>query len=598
MPQPLGTGAAEPQIAPLVVRNVSAFRALISALEDDQALAAEDDQVSAQKNDQAIASSHLARFKLWAMSLGAHRPSGGRSLEYRLRDASLIRNHVISLLRDLGHAIEEGMAAAAGANLKDEETTESIEDELADYFQESGSEMDQILNEIGHVVDCLLRLSITISNPTPHDQFKSRVGVGTVDIFKDWYTKHVLEKFGQVDKKTADRLGNAMARRRQYFQYREDHSNRLAEGLDGDELDHDLQATTIASSIPKHLKESRESAMKEFAGLDDNRSEISRTSYAPSIANTDQIRVPPLPKEHADGPFKCPFCHMIVSIETRHDWKKHVFRDLRPYVCLSKTCQTPDQQFSRRGDWSRHMIKEHWITWQCSFGCSGDFHNVEDFRKHTKTSHAQDVPHDKIDILESLSISSDPSKAQMTCPLCLTFPVTSAQQYSSHVGEHLEQLALFTLPRQEYEEVGDDDSENVRNHNEKSVRSGETGNVEAVETESEGTDTETRPISSHPNPVEGLMADHQTQEDNPPDLEAATDVAPDGKYPLISAEGHSGSFDKNKMREGMSKAVLSRPVLHPACFTCYVFRSFDHLFLIFISSCSFKPTAEKGSGRR
>ncbi|KAH7121852.1 hypothetical protein B0J13DRAFT_567358 [Dactylonectria estremocensis] len=544
MPQPLGTGASEPQIAPLVVRNVSAFRTLISALNNGQ--------VSDAKHDEAKASSHLARFKLWAMSLGAHRPSGGRSLEYRLRDASLIRNHVISLLQDLDRAILEGTAAAEGANLQDGASAnlDSVDDELADYFQdteETESEIDQILNEIGHVVDCLLRLSITISNPTPHDQFKSRVGIGTIEVFRDWYTKHVLEKFDQIDTKTAERLGNAMARRRQYFQYREDHSNRLAEGLDGDELDHDLQATTVASSIPKHLKESRESAMKEFSGLDDNRSEISRTSYAPSIANSDQIRVPPLPKEHVDGPFKCPFCHMIVSIETRHDWKKHVFRDLRPYVCLSKTCQTPDQQFSHRGDWSKHMTKEHWITWQCSFGCPGDFHTVEDFRKHTKTSHGKEVPHDKIDILQSLSISPEPSKAETTCPLCLNYPITSSQQYSSHVGAHLEQLALFTLPRQEYEEADDDDdSEDVRNQSENSVRSGWNESAEVVEMAGEDNKTETEPprISSRLKSAESLAVEHQTQEDNrnEPNIGSDTDVTTDGKDPLISMERHSQSF--------------------------------------------------------
>lgn len=49
----------------------------------------------------AAVESYVARFKLWAGSLGAHRTSGTRSLEYRLRDASSIRMHLVSLLEDL-----------------------------------------------------------------------------------------------------------------------------------------------------------------------------------------------------------------------------------------------------------------------------------------------------------------------------------------------------------------------------------------------------------------------------------------------------------------------------------------------------------------
>lgn len=52
--------------------------------------------------------SHLARFKLWAGTLGAHRVSGMQSLAYRLRDASAIRSHVISLLEDLQGSLREG----------------------------------------------------------------------------------------------------------------------------------------------------------------------------------------------------------------------------------------------------------------------------------------------------------------------------------------------------------------------------------------------------------------------------------------------------------------------------------------------------------
>jgi len=83
-------------IASLVARSLGLFKSLILALQDDH-------------NKASRARFYLSRFKLWAGNLGAHRKSGGRSLEYRLRDASYIRKLVISLLTDLCKSIEEGI---------------------------------------------------------------------------------------------------------------------------------------------------------------------------------------------------------------------------------------------------------------------------------------------------------------------------------------------------------------------------------------------------------------------------------------------------------------------------------------------------------
>lgn len=76
-------------IPTLVACNLDALGRLYALLESQ-------DQPS-----QSLGQSYLARFKLWAGTLGAHRASGTRSLEYRLRDASSIREHLLSLLQEL-----------------------------------------------------------------------------------------------------------------------------------------------------------------------------------------------------------------------------------------------------------------------------------------------------------------------------------------------------------------------------------------------------------------------------------------------------------------------------------------------------------------
>lgn len=86
---------SEPQIAPLVVRNLSSLQSLIVHLDST-------------KQPNSIVGSHLARFKLWSATLGAHRSSGSRALEYRLRDASSVRDQVLSLLGELASAADQG----------------------------------------------------------------------------------------------------------------------------------------------------------------------------------------------------------------------------------------------------------------------------------------------------------------------------------------------------------------------------------------------------------------------------------------------------------------------------------------------------------
>jgi hypothetical protein len=204
----------------------------------------------------------------------------------------------------------------------------SIEDDLELLLGDggSGSEVEQVLHVIGDVIDCLLRLSVTMRNPAPHDQFKSRAGEGVLDSYEKWDIQHVQEKFSNLDSTVAQRLGKALTRRRQYFRYRLQHHNRLSEGIGVDE---DAARTetdgksTIASSLPDHLKDpagATESERNDWLDMEDKKSDISQTSYTPSNANPDQLRVPQLPKD-IKGPFLCQFCHMLVSIDSRHAWK-------------------------------------------------------------------------------------------------------------------------------------------------------------------------------------------------------------------------------------------------------------------------------------
>ncbi|KAK0651025.1 hypothetical protein B0T16DRAFT_367005 [Cercophora newfieldiana] len=435
-----------PSISVLVARGLSSLGLFLDSIADDAAAS-------------SSASSHLARLKLWAGNLGAHRSSGALSLEYRLRDASSIRNHVVALLQDLCESIDTAISTARGDVGSDgehgdiqDQTDRDLDDYFLDEDDPDASEVDQILADIGHTIDCLLRLSITIRNPAPHDRFKSRAGTEIAKVFEQWDTKHVQDKFPAVSATVSGRLGRAIAWHRQYFKYREEHHAKLAQGLDATGSAR-AKSTTVASSIPNHLKDPEFVEFSELA--DENKSQVSRTSYAPSTFDPTQLRVPPIPKAHLGGLFECPFCRMVVSIENRREWKIHVFRDLRPYMCLVEKCQTPEQQYQRRSDWINHMKQDHWRIWNCAFGCPENFSTADEFEQHAREAHQTT---ENLDVLRNLSARPHPERAKGQCPLCQEFRITSDRQYSSHVGAHLETLALFALPDTGMEEDEEDES--------------------------------------------------------------------------------------------------------------------------------------------
>ncbi|KAK3946882.1 hypothetical protein QBC32DRAFT_387273, partial [Pseudoneurospora amorphoporcata] len=454
---------AEEKISSLVSRGFSTLKSLIETLEDG---------IETEEESIALASSHLERFRLWVGSLGAHRESGPRSLEYKLRDASLIRKHIVTLLQDLCSSVDQGKTRSLKNFLPLLQTNDDkdIDDELAELFYGGDKdaihrpELAQALGRIGHAVDCLLRLSATIRHPAPHDRFKFRAGAELIEAFQPLDKDHIRQKFVQLDEPLVDRLATSMAMRRHYFKYREEHANRIARGLEEVEQGLKCDASeytttqTAISSLPGHLKDNKAiststetsatACADEFSDFDDMRSQ---TSYAPTEANSSELRVPRIPPEYVDGPFKCPYCHMIIAIETRHEWKKHVFRDLQPYTCLAKTCTIPNQQFSRRSEWVTHMEREHWRVWHCSLqGCTdASFDNLEQFLEHNQSAHGGELAFFGLRSQSNIHASSvrDKSKARGQCPLCPGVQLGSERDYTSHVGRHLENLALFALPR-------------------------------------------------------------------------------------------------------------------------------------------------------
>ncbi|KAK1775129.1 hypothetical protein QBC45DRAFT_480854, partial [Copromyces sp. CBS 386.78] len=277
----------------------------------------------------------LGRFRVWVANLGAHR-TGKSSLDYRLRDASNIRTQVINLLNDLFECLQDGASIANGTvepwdNMEPASDDEDSDSDGSEAQAPSGlTELSQIISESSEIINCLFRLSVSIHNPAPHDRFR-RSAMTDTSAYVAFDIAHIRHKFPSANQAIIEQLGKANSFRRQFFRYREEHHRKLGQGLPNEDEEKagfddtkTIGVTTVASSLPQHLKTSNTdgSAFEDC----DSRSEaaLTETSFAPSSApDGRRSRVPSMPEEAENGPFECPFCYRMISVETTKEWRKH-----------------------------------------------------------------------------------------------------------------------------------------------------------------------------------------------------------------------------------------------------------------------------------
>lgn len=118
------------------------------------------------------------------------------------------------------------------------------------------------------------------------------------------------------------------------------------------------------------------------------------------------VRVPPLSAEARRGiPFTCVACFKSVTIANNSLWKRHLYEDLCPWMCLETSCSTGSRVFSRRDDWIAHLALEHHLA---------------------------------------------PNWISFQCPLCRRSTESGKLSITQHLGSHLEEIALAALPVQAY----------------------------------------------------------------------------------------------------------------------------------------------------
>ncbi|KAL4805217.1 hypothetical protein BDV18DRAFT_26095 [Aspergillus unguis] len=206
---------------------------------------------------------------------------------------------------------------------------------------------------------------------------------------------------------------------------------------------------------------------------------VSSHSSFISMAGEDEgrPRVPPLPQEGQNyRAFQCPFCGTHIRCRNRIDWKMHVFADLQAYVCTHDTCKDAMKTFPSRKLWAEHEFKYHLSNkqWAC-FACSMVQDSPEGFIEHLRTAHDIELNEPRRQ-LEELSraqkFTQKPDFGDHICQLCLKSGWQTMKAYATHVGRHLEEISLASLPK-----LPDDDTISDSNASQESIMAGTTPNT-------------------------------------------------------------------------------------------------------------------------
>ncbi|KAF5975881.1 meiosis-specific serine threonine kinase mek1 [Fusarium coicis] len=432
----------------------------------------------------------FGKFRVWCGNLGALQ-TGYSSLDYRLRDSALMHQNVSQLLQQLDIALEESAAVVSGDRLPfDEESMpsdvseESDDDTSNEYFL--STELSMRVTSITDILNNLYRLSYKIrhSSIRPSSTRASLIravdnetGIDLFDKFYEFESRHLIELFTNIRQgRTGNhvssdillkRLTRSNVLRRKQFRYWERHTRKLGIQLvpvrqtPGRERN---PATEVRENVglpqvqrhevdppvaeESHLSET--DATPYDVARDDRTERETILSLASTALDADGkgIEVPKPPKEALNGDsFTCPYCWVVYpSKEGRgKSWKSHVLHDLSPYVCTYDTCNSANDLYHSRKVWVDHEEAVHRPSWRCRDHPEALYATSDSFQRHLLAEHDRTLSAEHLEDLANVSKLGRVDDRNL-CPLCFQeqpFP----KGLTNHLANHLERIAIFSLPR-------------------------------------------------------------------------------------------------------------------------------------------------------
>ncbi|KAL8669621.1 MAG: hypothetical protein Q9168_005796 [Polycauliona sp. 1 TL-2023] len=387
-------------------------------------------------------------------------------------------------MQELGHGKDvsaetskEGTTSQSGAltHTPSDESEDSEDEDFETYQDESYAAT--ALENGNRIIDRLYQLSFKIRNPATRSGFTKaqriqaideETGVDLIQIYASFDHQHLEHVFLGFREgiSTADirghyfvqRLAKANTRRRQQFRYWKSHRNKIeassepkkdielliptSKVLELDQRQLLGEAPILAQPAPS-MPSTATRLDPNVVKFDDAASIMSTSTSAKLTKGPEaSLEIPQFPKKlRGKKEFECPYCYVLCSAKTGSapHWSQHVLCDLRPYICTYENCKDADQQYDSFHQWVAHEANNHTLVRRCSEHLGETFRSLAGWREHIATHHL-DTP--ITNHLEIIADNLDPGDKLRDCPICTAEAVTS-----EHVGVHLQQLALFALPR-------------------------------------------------------------------------------------------------------------------------------------------------------
>ena len=137
-----------------------------------------------------------------------------------------------------------------------------------------------------------------------------------------------------------------------------------------------------------------------------------------------------------------------VSLRANCLLRRHVFQDLRPYICTFDNCiDTANTLYGSRREWFEHELAFHRREWHCK-ECNFETSREEEIVQHLEKIHS-DVYKNYV-AAAMLKRCERPIQLPQEC--CICKKEVSSNQIRKHLAKHMQQLALFVLPTQEHDQ--------------------------------------------------------------------------------------------------------------------------------------------------
>lgn len=366
----------------------------------------------------------------------------------------------------------------------------------------SASEIEELTSAIRGSINGLFKTSVFIRRFAPKER-RQRAAEKTDSFASQTDEMYIRDRYPAVERKGRGdlivRLGLANAHRRQYFMYCRAHNDRLSTSdptKHQKEVDNHVlgqksrqEAVTTAGHRERSFLTTTEATdlladnlvSSELPTLLQTDPTPSLVSFATTIdkSTDDDTAFPPLPSDaHNNSLFLCPYCQKVVKLNPqdkakywRYEYlmkskikrrvlkldRKHVLSDLEPYVCTYPGCSLDTYQSQHA--WFDHEVLIHRGTWPC-LQCGEVADAADILRTHVKTQHADQISPQQLPLVVEQSRRPVKFIRPNECPFCdeewargevsdTGALVVTLDEFRRHLGQHLQRVALFSLPRLE-----------------------------------------------------------------------------------------------------------------------------------------------------